>query len=521
MRRIGFAAILIVLASHNAFAADLNGYTAKYECRSGNPNCNVDVVTLAAQPCQQTITTWTSPTTDWSAINWSNNVICIEVGDHTGRGKLSIGASGTSGTRKIVKGVKTDGTLADKPWSVSAVNTAKIRPITCNGRDYIIVARLWARANSSDNKSHYVTNCENVIYHEILIDNQTPTGITGWMPLEIADVGGNSTNFTLQNSVVRNSGKKTNVDVPCLYPASPDIRIVNNEIYNCGGDGIVADNGSNPLRLKIENNDIYQTDSYLIGCDGGAGTDCNCGEDGIDIKDSNITNPVDRIEVIHNRFWGWRTSYESCSGSGSAGFAVNAGGITPKHFVLIKNNIIAGVANGVNMRSNTTNWTIIGNLFYDVNHAYTPQDAPNNGDGEYSIAVRFASTDDHKMYLNTVVDSKYGLWTNGGGENNDLRCNVFVNVQQITRTNSPGWGTGSTADYNAFYNTSAFLWVTGPDHSLVYGRAEDGQALPYCYYRKLHTGYERACIPNALPTPNSPHYRRCDPEVGSRLGAIP
>jgi hypothetical protein len=71
-----FAALLIFLAAWPSHAADLNGYTAQYECRAGGPNCNIDVVTLTNQACQQTI----NPGDAWNTINWSNNVICIASG---------------------------------------------------------------------------------------------------------------------------------------------------------------------------------------------------------------------------------------------------------------------------------------------------------------------------------------------------------------------------------------------------------------------------------------------------------
>ena len=62
MRRTGFAVILFMLMSWNAFAADLNGYTARYECRAGGPYCDLDVVALGTRPCDQII----AVSTPWS-----------------------------------------------------------------------------------------------------------------------------------------------------------------------------------------------------------------------------------------------------------------------------------------------------------------------------------------------------------------------------------------------------------------------------------------------------------------------
>lgn len=511
--------LLVTPLLATAHAADLNGYSARYECRAGNPNCDVDVAALAAKNCDQTITPSTTPTTDWSAINWTNDVICIQVGDYSGRGKFTLGASGTSGRRKVVKGVKAGGALADLPWSVESGSRVHVRSITCESKDFVVVTRLWSKASPTDSPSHRAHDCSNTIFHEILIDNENPINTALFAPFDIGRSGGESTNFTLQNSVVRNSGKATDTDKHCVYVRSNDVRIVNNEIYNCGGDAINIDSDVNAFRVKIENNDIYQGSDYLIGCDGNPGTTCNCGEDGIDIKSNNTTNPNDRIEVVHNRFWGWRTTYESCSGSGSAGFAVNAGGTGPKNFVLIKDNTIADVSNGVNMRSNTSYWTVVGNLFYDVNHAHTPQDAPNNGDGEYSIALRLSATHNHKIYLNTTVDTKYALWVSGGATNNDLRCNVFVNVLNINRDSVFALGSGSIANYNAFYSTNPTHWPSSDtDFSIIRASVDDAKAQPYCYSRKLRTGPENTCAPYAQPTANSPHYKACDPTLDIGTG---
>lgn len=99
---VGTLCLVAPFASTNA-APDINGYEAQYECRARNPNCDVDVDTLAQQSCQQTITTATVPTTDWSAIDWDNDVICIAAGDHSDRGILSLGSSGTSDRRKVLR----------------------------------------------------------------------------------------------------------------------------------------------------------------------------------------------------------------------------------------------------------------------------------------------------------------------------------------------------------------------------------------------------------------------------------
>ncbi|MDH3692489.1 MAG: right-handed parallel beta-helix repeat-containing protein, partial [Gammaproteobacteria bacterium] len=473
-RTIGFTVVLIVLAFHNnAFAADANGYEARYEFPVGS-----------APACQQTITVMDP----WSAINWNADVICIAPGDHRSKGPLTLNSSGTA-TKK--KWLRLAGSDSIHPVKQQFSQMAILARLTAADKQHWIVDRLTFYPLGGTEAIHF-GNCDYCIVNRVLIDGQHTNDNLLVRYKHVS--GGGSGKYTehsaLQNSVIRNTGKVAGKDVTCLNFGGTDNRIVNNEIYNCGGDGIVFNIGNYPLQTKVENNDIYQTSDYLIGCDGNPGTTCNCGEDGIDIKNNDTTDPANALVIIHNRIWGWRRTYSSCSGTGGDGFAINVGDVEPKRFVVVKNNIIESVSNGVNLRSNTSDWLVIGNLLYDVNHA----------DGTYSDALRLAHTDNHQVYLNTVVDSRHGLWVKDDGENNDLRCNVFMNVQHITRASSPAWGAGSTADYNAFYNTDAFYWDADAARSVAYERVEDAQALPYCYLRKLHTEPESSCIPNARPT---------------------
>jgi len=98
----------------------------------------VDVTALAAASCQQIIET----TTSWSAINWSNDVICLRTGDHTGKGTLYIDSIGSAGTPKVLRCVADSGEECADPWTVSIVNRATVSKIEMNGGDHWIVDRV-------------------------------------------------------------------------------------------------------------------------------------------------------------------------------------------------------------------------------------------------------------------------------------------------------------------------------------------------------------------------------------------
>ena len=130
-----FAALLMFFVVWPSFAADLNGYTAQYECRAGGAYCNVDVASLGNRACDQTI----KASTPWSSINWSNNTICIEAGDHTSKGTLTIpsSASGKPGNYKVLRYYRA-GDSDDEPWKQSGANRAILQNIDVQGGYWII-----------------------------------------------------------------------------------------------------------------------------------------------------------------------------------------------------------------------------------------------------------------------------------------------------------------------------------------------------------------------------------------------
>jgi hypothetical protein len=141
-----FPVVILALFAGPTLAADANGYTAQYECRAGGQHCNVDVVALAAQPCEQTITPDTAPINSWSAIDWSKNVICIQAGDHSGRGRLTLGSSGKPGAYKVLKYYRASDNN-DEPWNQSS--TAKIKFLNSGGRSYWLINRITVDPDAS------------------------------------------------------------------------------------------------------------------------------------------------------------------------------------------------------------------------------------------------------------------------------------------------------------------------------------------------------------------------------------
>jgi len=133
--------ILLLLAFNQSFAADVNGYTALYECRAGGPQCNVDVATYTTAACAQTITTADSAATIDTKLNTGSSPICITNGDYTGKGTITLTASGTAGARRVLRYTRS-GDSDDEPWNQSDANKVKIKYFDFANADYWIVHRV-------------------------------------------------------------------------------------------------------------------------------------------------------------------------------------------------------------------------------------------------------------------------------------------------------------------------------------------------------------------------------------------
>lgn len=499
------ALVPLVLSPFTAVtAADQNGYTAQYECRAGGAACNVDVAGLANRACDQIV----SASTPWSSINWSNNTICLEAGDHSGKGPLTLGASGSSGNRKVLRYYSSsDNGLP--PWKQSSGERARLERLVLNGTDNWIVHRLTFDGTGGYPGINFERNsgAENNIVDRVLVQHQYNS---------LVHLQQGNPNNTIQNSVLRASGVNF-AENNCLeLGASSGTRVVNNEIYDC--NKAISSGGGNPtlLGVRIENNDLYVSPAVYSDCSGNytpnnSNSACAANEAIISLKaggDSN--NPT---SIVHNRLWGAR------NGDGVLLGPVNTGeapGISVSNdidqsgnplyngadYLLIANNIIwdmqAGIANWWGVPDHVS---IIGNLFHDIR---TFQSSFT------SYALRLNQVSNFEIYFNTFINA--GTWFQIGSNvaNSDIRCNLVID----SGGRSGGVSGTTVVDSNAFYNTPSY--VANGSRVLSYNSSASAQHTEFCFKRKLLTGPEDVCLPKAKPTSLSPHLRACDAAVGTR-----
>ncbi len=547
---------------------DLNGYVAQYECRKGNPHCDVDVEGLVSRPCEQTITASTAPTQDWSAIDWSKDVICIEAGNHRARGRLTLTASGTSTNRKVLR-YNRSGDNDDEPWNQSTDSQATLAGLTVDAEYWLVhrlrfVGGVYVQTGRSDD-----------VFNRILVEGFADG---------LADTGYANHGTVFQNSVLRNGPSVD--DSPCFALGPSGHTIVNNEIYDCPSDGIlVYESGVDTKNSVIENNDIYITSIKYTNGKGehDAHGKYACTENGIDLKQGGGAGTP--VIVTHNRLWGFRATDPAgpyCSGYvggvGSAGETIafhepeDISGGDPNAYGVLHNNIfLDGVMAITSPNGAPSQWSIVGNIIYDFSGLPTVQTRAYDEKNSHGVEV----------YLNTFVDLEKGNsvgWMNFGTDsNNDVRCNAV-----IAGGSAQGWGSaGSTqVDFNAFYGSpEATTESPGKNLSVsIKDRADSatyavgdvlrvtkgamcaqetdagcflyrvtvaGQSAgsapayctslgctimdggvtvkavrgPHCFYRRLRTAPEQVCIPHAAVDLGASDYGFCKTSaLGSRAG---
>ncbi|MEK7705931.1 MAG: hypothetical protein AAB426_13295 [Myxococcota bacterium] len=537
---------------------DANCYCALYECKAGNPRCDVDVAVLGSRTCDQTITA----STPWSSINWSNNTICIEAGNHLGKGTLTVPAvaNGSSGNHKVLRytrGSDND----DEPWNQSGTQ-ANVQRLVVQG-DYWLIHRLtFPTISGGLDKPVRVEvvpgngDVTNVIFNRMLIvgsdylyygySQDGSSGSIDWI--------------TVQNSVLRGwYGNGTSDEVVGLdIGTGSNMHAVNNEIYDVAAHQMqVGHNGGPTLSgIVIENNDLY----YSPTAQTTDGTKVK-GENTLSFKASGASDSA--ALIIDNRIWGNRVTDFAfcCNGSSGPAVAFGAGGGTNSDWILFKGNVVLDSQQGIewthwNQPSSGNRVSVIGNIFYQIgNFSGTPEQSTVWWAGSGGV-----NTTEH--YLNTIVESAYlaqGLFDS----NNDFRCNVAIKAG----TNVASNGSGTQWDHNAYYATqdagesnrvagaiiqpgrlsayaldevleaperNDFLYrvttagtsaAAPPGYCTTVGcTTQDGtmtvQATrgPYCFYRKLRTAPEQLCIPYATVHESAPEYGFCRAE---NMGGVP
>lgn len=422
---------------------DANGYTSIYECYSGGAKCGIDMTPPA---CEQTITTATTPTGDWTAINQTaNNVICIEPGDYTARGVLTLNVSYSS-TFKWLRYTRTadDG---DKPWIQTSGNRAKLAGLSVQANGWVVQRLTFDGTGKSAGSTLIDVPATSppaagkswVVFDQVLAENG---------PVNLVKIGSGNDTIFVQNSVLRSCTATVGHDLAAVTSASPRTVVVRSETYDCTHG--VAFTGSNMSGAVIEANDIRLTTARYTNCSGTPDVNGTCAAAEALVLVSGNASAQSPIQIRHNRLEGARVrdGAACCTGSDVTGGAALA---VFGDYVLAQNNIIRNSQIGARIDSPADHVSLVGNLYYAIN-AYKGADP--------SRVVTCTGCAATENYLSTLVDNA-GSWIDfdGTATNLDARCNVSIASGAATH-GTPG--SGVQVDANAFFSTTAYSTAGSP-----------------------------------------------------------
>ena len=392
----------------------------------------------------------------WSKINHKDKTIfCVSKGDYAVNLSLT-----TSGTTDEPRYIVAKGAIIDSIYFLNGVKHWIVHGITVDGS---VDSSVRMQANQA----------ANIILDHITVEN------SGGGAGQIATGG---ENLVIQDSVVRNTKVTPNKDDHCIGvpQTSVNLKIVNNEIYNCAGDGIQSNNGIGTISSIIADNEFYVDSSFYT--DGKGNFDPNgdymCGENALDIKTGG-RDSTNYLLIKRNKIWGYDKSTDNTCVSGGGGGGQPVIFHLKAEWVKFEENIISGSGYGIVFANPTAKHiSIINNLFSNINIA---------------VLASMSKGSSNEFYYNTVVNAPSLFF---GDENaNDYKYNVFINVPSsgLTSINS-----ASDFDFNAFYNSE----IVGSNSF-----STDNESLneSYCITKQHITNPQIVCIPLAVTSDISPH----------------
>ena len=282
--------------------------------------------------CDFTITT----TGDWAQVNnGAYTIICVSPGDYTSVGVINLTASGTVGSRRYLRLLPAV-EYGQHPYHLAVGDRARIKSFTITG-NYWVIDRLTTEGTQANILDSGASN--NIINRLHIKGDNTYTLFRFT----------NSSNNTLQNSVLENGKITSGTDTYAIY-----LNIGGNEkiIWNEMRDTVSGYQQSAPSLQDnlLYGNEIYITKNLYTNCSGSfdpAGA-CMCSEGhATAVKGGNVAGKY--MTIDSNLFYGYKTSDSTCSGTGGNSTHVvgSDGGHTITNLIFKNNITFSGQANNI------------------------------------------------------------------------------------------------------------------------------------------------------------------------------
>jgi len=427
--------------------------------------------------------------------NTTYTFFCVHPG--VDGGNISITASGTALAPKVLR-YYDDGAAEILPVRMDEADRATVDQLHFDGGEFWIIDRLTVHGTGDTSVDIGDLGGSDDIHLQRMLVEGSGGGA--------GQVNVGRTGFVLQGSVVRNSSQATDSgDDHCVNLANgDDIRIIDNELYDCTGDMLQL-HGQHQNQVIIAGNELYVSSALRTDCAGTINGTGNClaAENALDFKrGGDDTFPYDvavgnYVLVKNNIMWGFDRTDDGAFVTGGGGddtiiIHQDAKGI------VFEGNFVDGMGADptfgiVYANPTSANITFKNNLFYNLDIAISG--SSNGGTFEY--------------YQNTFLDVNELFF--GNEDTSDYLCNVLINVtdQNIASLGKiiTSLGTGSASEDNAFYNSDTTPLFNSGD--VNEGTAAASNNTSFTYTKRHITAPTTETVLLAVTDATSPHYDTC------------
>ncbi len=369
---------------------------------------------------------------DTAVANSAIKVICLNPGSYS---EIKLDLSGTEQSPRYIIPNHPTGAALPKPWNQPQNQRVKVNKLifTSNywrviGINIVSDAGLILEIRQGFN---------NNVADNVLVEGLSERIQPGAGDRSMTRIRETAFYNHIQNSVLRNPPRVPGDDSHCLVIRdSRHNTIINNQFYDCPGDGIQIttfptpnwDNRGN----KIINNELYLTDRLYADCSdasidanlNGSG-ECACAENALDIKynvDTPVANNQDKFEIRGNELYGFRKTHQACGGSGDmtapAIYLQNVG----TQDILIEGNVLANSDTGVQFKDTGSggpdNISFLNNLLYNIRlNAAIQIAAGKNNTFTHNTVV---------LTLNDQVTGRHSIRLSGNAQSALISNNLFL-----------------------------------------------------------------------------------------------
>lgn len=437
--------------------------------------------------------------------------ICMEAADYSEGSGLVITRAGTSSKSILFRPTYSD---YQAPWNKIEANVPRFsKRLNIEGQEYLtFIGLIFKPARVTAGISGDPDNSK------LIFDNNLFEGTEAENQLLLRYVK----DVWVQNNVFRSTAAVSGQDRQCILlthindepvgttQVNDNVNIINNEIYDCRGDGLQLNGiAAQPnvanwehRNIKVVGNHFYLTSNAYVDCS--ANAMCAGAENAIDTK---YTSTTGYFLIKNNIFNGYRETLPSAGGTGDEGHAVLVHGNGARN-VVVDGNVFFDSAKGFSVGADTIQDVCVSatnNFFYDI--AYSRILTYSYSLFIYSLKESVYMVNNTMVYPEDDQDYQWGAFGQNTGDLTDGLVSQNIIIENAEAKIRPLATFPGTAIYkNTFINAQSPPYTVGavPDENLEYtGISLANWFDQHCFIIKPLTDPTTYCIPHAIPKAGS------------------